>query len=153
MKALSVKQPYASALADGEKNIEFRSKPTKHRGELLICSSKSGGNIWWTFGNGASLPLPRGTMMAVRVLVDCRPMTEEDKAEIGAPDNIAGWYAWVFDKEDGRAVQPVAVAGSISFFEVEDSKILELEDDKGWPDYSYPNKLDKVPKDLIGQSY
>lgn len=36
MKALTVRQPYAWAIATGEKTVENRSRPTKHRGELAI---------------------------------------------------------------------------------------------------------------------
>lgn len=39
-KALTVKQPYAEYIARGQKTIEVRTKDTKHRGELVICSSQ-----------------------------------------------------------------------------------------------------------------
>jgi len=39
-KALTVKNPYAEYIARGEKKIEVRSRDTKHRGELIICSSQ-----------------------------------------------------------------------------------------------------------------
>ena len=38
MKALTVLQPWASAIAIGNKRIEHRSWPTQYRGKLLICS-------------------------------------------------------------------------------------------------------------------
>lgn len=40
-KALTVKQPYASNIVNGTKLIEVRRRPTKYRGDLLICSSAS----------------------------------------------------------------------------------------------------------------
>lgn len=39
MKALSVRQPYTTSIACGEKTVEWRSWTTRHRGDLLICSS------------------------------------------------------------------------------------------------------------------
>ncbi|AFM54843.1 hypothetical protein B620_gp65 [Croceibacter phage P2559S] len=39
-KALTVKNPYAEWIAQGVKTIEVRSRSTKHRGELVICSSQ-----------------------------------------------------------------------------------------------------------------
>lgn len=39
-KALTVKNPYAEWIAQGKKTIEVRSKSTKYRGELVICSSQ-----------------------------------------------------------------------------------------------------------------
>lgn len=40
MKAISLWQPWASAMAMGLKKNETRSWPTKHRGDLVICSAK-----------------------------------------------------------------------------------------------------------------
>ena len=40
MKAVSVKQPWASLIAEGNKTIETRTWPTNYRGDLLICASK-----------------------------------------------------------------------------------------------------------------
>ena len=41
MKALSIKEPYISEIISGEKTMEYRSWPTKHRGDLLLCGSAS----------------------------------------------------------------------------------------------------------------
>lgn len=41
MKAISIKQPYVSQIASGEKTIEYRSWATKYRGDILICASKT----------------------------------------------------------------------------------------------------------------
>lgn len=41
MKALSIKQPYASLIAEGVKDIENRTYPTKFRGTILIHASKT----------------------------------------------------------------------------------------------------------------
>ena len=39
MKAISIKNPFATQILRGTKNIEYRTWDTKHRGDLLICSS------------------------------------------------------------------------------------------------------------------
>jgi hypothetical protein len=39
MKALSVKNPWASLIRDGKKTIEVRSRRIHYRGPLMICSS------------------------------------------------------------------------------------------------------------------
>ena len=145
MKALSVKQPYAVELAYWGKHIEFRSKPTAHRGALLICSSLSQ-KAW--LNTESPSPLPLGTMLGVRELIDCRPMAKEDLEEFGAPRNIDGWYAWVFDKDAGDTVKPIPVKGSISFFNIDDGLIESLEDGQSFLNCEYPNKHDKPPKDL-----
>lgn len=39
MKAISIQQPYAHWILLGEKEYEYRTWSTDHRGDLLICSS------------------------------------------------------------------------------------------------------------------
>ena len=41
MKALTIRQPWASLIVDGEKRVENRTWPTKYRGPLLIHAGKS----------------------------------------------------------------------------------------------------------------
>lgn len=40
MKALVIRQPWASQIISGKKKIEYRSWQTKYRGEILIVSEK-----------------------------------------------------------------------------------------------------------------
>ncbi len=42
MKAISLWQPWASLMEAGSKTIETRGWKTEYRGDLLICSTKSG---------------------------------------------------------------------------------------------------------------
>ena len=41
MKALTIKQPFATLIAKGDKHYEFRSWKTNYRGEILIHAGKS----------------------------------------------------------------------------------------------------------------
>ena len=41
MKALTVKQPWAWAIIHGGKDVENRSRPTKHRGQMYIHAGKA----------------------------------------------------------------------------------------------------------------
>ena len=40
MKVLTLKQPWATLIMQGDKKYEFRSWKTKHRGDLLIHAGK-----------------------------------------------------------------------------------------------------------------
>ena len=40
MKAISIRQPYAHCVVTGEKPVENRTRPTQHRGLLLIHAAK-----------------------------------------------------------------------------------------------------------------
>ena len=146
MKALSVRQPWAVEINDGLKNIEFRSRSTNVRGKLLICASKSERGLWLPADSGLSHPLPIGCMMCVVDLVDCRAATQKDFDALGVTGSPNGHYAWVFDEKSGETVQPVAVNGSLGFFNVDDSLIKPIPEGKFWYDYDYPNKGEKPPK-------
>lgn len=67
MKAISVKQPWANMIADGEKTIETRIWSTDYRGKILIVSARE-----------PNIP-PTGCAVAVATLVDCRPMSVLDE--------------------------------------------------------------------------
>jgi hypothetical protein len=108
MKALSIKQPWANMIASGEKTIETRTWSTKHRGKLLIVSSKE-----------PDIP-PAGCALAIVDLVECRPMSvlDEPKAKCLKYKNA---YSWVLDNI--QKVDPFKVRGQPSIFEVDDELI------------------------------
>lgn len=83
MKALSVKQPWASLIVSGKKTVECRSWSTKYRGELVICASK--GDKFSADG----ILLPGGVALGVVELIDCRPMFKKDLAASLVPKE---WY-------------------------------------------------------------
>ena len=41
MKVITIKQPFATLIAEGLKEFEFRTWKTKYRGEILIHAGKS----------------------------------------------------------------------------------------------------------------
>lgn len=93
MKALSIWQPWASAIALGSKRIETRSWSTNYRGRLAIHAAKSKDTSFLCFamttwywcgalhremGSEDLLweTLPFGAVVATAELVDCRPVIE-----------------------------------------------------------------------------
>jgi hypothetical protein len=103
MKALSVKQPWANMIANGEKAIETRTWSTDYRGDLLIVSSRK-----------PDIP-PAGYALAVVRVVDCRRMTKMDESAARCPI-YPGAYAWVLDSV--RKVNPFPVKGRLGVFDV-----------------------------------
>lgn len=71
MKALTVRQPWASLIAGGTKTIETRSWPTSYRGPLAIHAGKAvahpSDRIWERSGRGVRLSL---AVIAVAELTD-----------------------------------------------------------------------------------
>lgn len=108
MRALTIRQPWASLVAIGVKHIETRSWPTKYRGELLIhaglavppiepvgdwCPDRFLGE--WRlqhYGSGCpgapdDVPLPLGAVVAVATLADCVPI-ETPESEIARAERM-----------------------------------------------------------------
>lgn len=119
MKALTIQQPWAGLVSRGEKTVELRSWPTKHRGPMLICA---GARAWSdeavaTLGDG-----PRGVALCVVDVVDCRPATEADREAAGVGGRVAtldGLFAWVL--ANPRPIAQSAVRGMPGIFNVPDS--------------------------------
>lgn len=108
MKALSVRQPWASLIAAGKKTLEIRSRRTHHRGPLLICAASHRGKT--------PDSLPRGVALCIVEVLDCRPMIAADQAAAGIPF-LPGHFAWVLGQV--RRVEPFAVSGQLGLFTVD----------------------------------
>lgn len=96
IKALSLHEPWASMIADGEKTIETRMWATSYRGLLAICATK--------------VPkFPRsGQIVAIAWLENVRPMTAADeKAACCGCD--PGRFSWVL-----RSVRAVPAGWIVS---------------------------------------
>ena len=112
MKALSIKQPWASLAAAGHKTVECRTWKTSYRGPLLICSSKN------NFEINDKLIAPGGYALGVVELVDVRSMTRTDLASAYIPedwyaDALKG-YAWHIKKL--YEIKPVPIQGKLNLF-------------------------------------
>ena len=98
MRALSVREPWASLIASGEKTLEIRSGRTHYRGPLLICATQ-----------------PSGNALCVADVIDCRPMTPLD-CDAARVSFRPGHFAWVL--ANVRPIKPFAVRGRRGIFEV-----------------------------------
>jgi hypothetical protein len=110
-KALSVKQPYAEAIANGHKTIEVRSRNTTYRGDLVICSSAK------PFLPGFGLPA--GVTICVVELYDVKPVEEftaEDWAATCIPpdDQPLEGFGWLV--RNPRRVEEIPVKGQLGIY-------------------------------------
>ncbi len=108
MRALSVRQPWASLIESGRKTVELRSWSTRYRGPVLILA---GVGIW----RGTEHPIgPRGVALCIVDLVDVRAATPDDAdaACIIPPDGFG--YAWVL--ANASAVRNVPVKGKLGLY-------------------------------------
>lgn len=119
--ALSVKQPYADLLTEAVANvggeyraakmIEVRSRNTKYRGDVLICSSAKPVDPW-----GRHLA---GVTCGFVELYDTKPVedfTAEDWANTCIPekDRPASGYGWLM--RNPRRVVEMPIRGKLGFY-------------------------------------
>ena len=80
MKVLTIKQPWATLIMQGDKRFEFRSWQTKYRGELLIHAGKAiDKEAMKRLSKYLPKELPYGKILGKVKLVDCIKMSPEFK--------------------------------------------------------------------------
>jgi len=145
VKALTLKQPWASLILSGAKRVETRSWSTAYRGPLIITASKAlskaDHNLCYTEPFRAALALagfvphpggtkgqhmqakerlPLGCALCVVDLVACLP-TQDLKPfllarELAFGDYTAGRWAWIFTGRVWRIPNEPKVKGALSLW-------------------------------------
>lgn len=142
MRAISLWQPWASAMALGFKRIETRHWRTNYTGLLAIHAAKRWTRAEQEFTtmlrtNGIGIPftLPLGAVVATVRLVECRP-TERivPKLKAKGPAGLvefnlgnydAGRWGWIFVDIKPLAA-PIPFKGAQGFFDVPDELLREV---------------------------
>jgi len=103
VKALTVRQPWASLIISGEKSIENRARRTNYRGLLLVHAGRRDDPPMECAG-----ALPRGAIIGSVRLVDCVRDSPSEWAVVGA------WH-WVL--ADPRAFDtPIPCTGQLGLW-------------------------------------
>ena len=122
MKALSIRQPWASLIIQGYKPVENRTWKSNYRGPLLIHAAKKYDydGEWWIKENfqydpemAATMEKAKGTMGGIIgsvSMIDC--VTEHDSPWFAGP------YGFVFLRPKSMGFKPLP--GKLSFFDVPD---------------------------------
>lgn len=88
MKVLTIKQPWATLIIQGNKRFEFRSWKTKYRGDLLIHAGKSiDKEAIKRLSKYLPKELPLGKILGKVTLVGCVKMSPEFKEELLKENN------------------------------------------------------------------
>lgn len=124
MKALTIKQPWATLIMQGDKRFEFRSWQTKYRGDLLIHAGKGiDKEAMKRLEKYLPKELPYGKILGKVKLVDCIKMSTEFKElllkenrDIYTKSSFQENYGWqVSDVEVFE--NPIDVKGHLSLWE------------------------------------
>lgn len=121
VKVLTVKQPYASLIANGYKKYEFRSWKTNYRGELYIHAGKGIDKDCMNRISKYNMQYLSGYIIAKVNLTDCilvdKKMDDElRKINTDVYDHDhTGYYAWKL--EDVKILEkPIKVKGKLSIW-------------------------------------
>lgn len=109
MKALSIRQPWASLILTGEKVIETRRWKTPFRGDILLCVSQVASPDAPTFPYDHSL---FGKAMCVAELNDITIFQPEDRA-LAKCEWYPGYSFWL---RNIRPIVPFALKGKLGLF-------------------------------------
>ena len=103
MKVLTIKQPWATLIAKGYKEYEFRTWKTKYRGDILIHAGKSIDKKAMSRFEEYNLDYPQSRIIAEVEIVDCIKVDKEFNEMInklnspvyGSKERTG--YAWKLD--------------------------------------------------------
>jgi len=121
MKAISIRQPWASLIVFGPKTIETRNWSTGYRGPLLINAAKAmDGHAYKQFQVEhptllIAMPMERGAMIGVCELYACRKCKPVD--EVAAMCWCRGRYG-LFLRNKRPLEKPIPYRGQLSLFDV-----------------------------------
>jgi len=119
MKALSIKQPWASLIASGQKTIELRTWHVDYRGDLIICASS-------TPRRGTPYELgPLGVALCVVTLDDIVPASDLDAVAACESSIKPGEYAWHLSNV--RPFEPFAIKGRLNIWEPPAELVVHIE--------------------------
>lgn len=125
MKTITIKQPWATLIAKGYKEYEFRTWKTKYRGEILIHAGKGIDKKAMERFKELNLEYPQGCIIAKAQLTDCIEVNDEFVKKV-YPKNPQvykgikyrdGWEGYGFKLESVVEVEPIYVNGKLSLWE------------------------------------
>ena len=125
MKVLTVKQPFATLIAEGYKEYEFRTWKTKFRGKFLIHAGKSIDKKAMERFKNLNLEYPLGQIIAKATLTDCiyvdeefaQKMCKKDHVVYKGLNNKGDWDGYGFKIENVEKINPIEVNGKLSLWD------------------------------------
>ena len=125
MKVITIKQPWATLIAKGYKEYEFRTWKTKYRGDILIHAGKSIDKKAMERFKNLNLEYPLGQIIAKATITDCIYVNEEFAQKCVKKDpvvyrgliNKGDWDGYGFKLENIEKINPIEVNGKLSLWD------------------------------------
>lgn len=125
MKVITIKQPWATLIAKGYKEYEFRTWKTKYRGDILIHAGKGIDKKAMSRFEDLKLEYPTGCIIAKAKITDCIYVDDEFRKQV-VPKNdkiyksIAqkdNWEGYGFKLENVQEIKPIRINGKLSLWD------------------------------------
>lgn len=127
MKVITIKQPWATLIAKGYKEYEFRTWKTKYRGDILIHAGKSIDKKAMERFKNLNLDYPLGQIIAKATITDCVKVDEGLRNILAKKDPVVykgvinktsnDWDGYGFKLEDIKEINPIKINGKLSLWD------------------------------------
>ena len=127
MKVITIKQPWATLIAKGYKEYEFRTWKTKYRGDILIHAGKSIDKKAMERFKNLNLEYPLGQIIAKATITDCVKVDEGLRHILAKKDPVVykgvinktsnDWDGYGFKLEDIKEINPIKINGKLSLWD------------------------------------
>ena len=125
MKVITIKQPFATLIAEGYKEYEFRTWRTKFRGEILIHAGKGIDRKALKKFEHLNLDYPSGCIIAKANISDCVKVDDNLRRELSKKDPIVysgvikhnDWEGFGFKLENVKKINPIPINGKLSLWD------------------------------------
>lgn len=126
MKTITIKQPFATLIAEGLKEYEFRTWRAKYRGELLIHAGLGVDKKAMKRYEHLNLEYPQGVIIAKCNMTDCVEVDDKLKDELekknplvyhGIIKKNSTWEGYGFKLENIEKIDPIPAKGKLSFWD------------------------------------
>ena len=124
MKVITVKQPFASLIAEGLKEYEFRTWKTKYRGDILIHAGKGIDKKAMKKFEYLNLDYPSGCIIAKAKIVDCvyvdqdirKLLKEKDEKVYHRVIKDNSWNGYGFKIDNVKKIEPIPIKGQLGLW-------------------------------------
>lgn len=128
MKVITIKQPFATLIAEGIKEYEFRTWNTKYRGEIYIHAGKSTDKRAMKKYEHLHLNYPSGFIIAKAILKDSIPIEEKMRNILKEKNAVVyshvikdkEWLGYGFQLEDVQKIEPIEMNGQLGLWNYEE---------------------------------
>lgn len=125
MKVITIKQPFASLIAEGLKRYEFRTWRTKYRGDILIHAGKSVDLKAMEKFKHLGLSYPIGCIIAKATITDCIEVDDNMREKLSLENSLVysgvikdlSWVGYGFQLENIEKIEPIYVNGKLSLWD------------------------------------